>query len=170
MLLSLTKQKYYLNENTTHTGYLCVCVGGESFLDLLFGLLILMCLGEGVRKSVFHSVVQKSNIMQPRKECLEWFCSKDRHFVRVVVFPHFSYLWRNLCKCSATKKELCTAKIWKMGPVSSSLYKTNLPFQGRRGLERNEIFCEVILYPFYWKSFCCNETDPRQAKRTRCTF
>lgn len=36
MLVSLTKQKYYLNENTTHTGYLCVCVQGENLFQIYY--------------------------------------------------------------------------------------------------------------------------------------
>lgn len=58
-------------KHNTHRLFMCVRAGGESFSDLLFGLLILMGLGEAVRKSVFHPVVQKPNITQPRKECLE---------------------------------------------------------------------------------------------------
>lgn len=103
--------------------------------------------------------------------CLEWSCTKSN-----ILFLPFSYLKRNLCRSCLPLKKKVHLGVWKMdlskGKYSSlsSLYKTNLLFQGKRGIERNILLSKVILYLSHWERFCFNETDPKQVKRIGCNI
>lgn len=168
----IKQSRNIISTRTQHTEAILVREGVEEyFLDLLFGLLILMGWGEAGRKSVFHPVLQKLSITQSRIKwyrcCCVWteVAAKGNIF-----FFHFFYLNRNLCRSLSSQKDI--VHFWDLqDPVKMkhllTVLCTKLTCLVKVGEGQKEICSSVKCISLIEKAFPLMKLVPN---RTRCNL